>query len=338
MESISAELASIVNTLEYVEQKLELEFSNLQTEDGKRLEVNPVRVAQRLKRARAALPQLLADWERVLAAKQEMMSVAQSVMMATRDTLAQCCAVVAEGSGGSTANTSATTAGAALQQTARQWQRGVREYLAATDQAEAWQGVELPPAREEASAAPEETGSLDWVRACVAWEAECVPATVDAKEHAGGEENRDRQSLDAQAAREEAQRAAIRAEWVPVSKAAFQRLPQTYRRRIASLETLNELYAHLYCEMRLRGDSVLSDAQMMLLTGESSTDKVEVLRALALVRRVRDGWVLAGASDANRALRDNPSHRPRAAPPKTSSPPRPRSKPLNPLDAFSIHG
>ncbi|KAF6000943.1 hypothetical protein F1559_003293 [Cyanidiococcus yangmingshanensis] len=88
--------------------------------------------------------------------------------------------------------------------------------------------------------------------------------------------------------------------FVPIAKAAFQRLPLILRRRVPSLDTLNQSYAKLFQTIAERERAVLSDAEAMNLLGEGCRDQLEVLRGLAVLRRTRDGWMLAAATSGTR--------------------------------------
>jgi hypothetical protein len=95
--------------------------------------------------------------------------------------------------------------------------------------------------------------------------------------------------------------------FVPIAKAAFQRLPLLLRRRVASLDVLNQSYAKLFRTLFARERSFLSDDEANALLGPEYRDQLEVLRGLAVLRRSREGWVLAATTCPSRISRQLPA-------------------------------
>jgi hypothetical protein len=89
--------------------------------------------------------------------------------------------------------------------------------------------------------------------------------------------------------------------FTPISKSAYQRLPRTLKQQ-AKLEELNDLYAKIHSSLQANGHA-MSDAEVMQASGESSLERLDVLRrGFSVLVRGNNGWSL-GSAPAKTAAR-----------------------------------
>lgn len=78
----------------------------------------------------------------------------------------------------------------------------------------------------------------------------------------------------------------------PISKAVFNRLPRNLKIKAGKLADINQFYEKVVCSFDSASQDVISDKKLMQMTGETSTERFEVLRGLAVLRKTKVGWTL----------------------------------------------
>jgi hypothetical protein len=83
-------------------------------------------------------------------------------------------------------------------------------------------------------------------------------------------------------------------EFIPIDKAAYQRLPRTLRLH-AKLESLNETYAKTFAALS-KANGPMPQSQLLAATGEETIDTIDVLRrGFSVVKNSSAGWMLGPA-------------------------------------------
>lgn len=79
----------------------------------------------------------------------------------------------------------------------------------------------------------------------------------------------------------------------PIPKSVYNRLPRNLKIRAGKLPDVNAFYEKVFGILEAR-DAPLHDKELMAALGESSMQRFDVLRGLAVLRCGKQGWQLAG--------------------------------------------
>jgi hypothetical protein len=332
--------------------------------DGDRALPDPVRLIERLYDLQRAFPALRAHWERTVALKHDLISITQAILFKNREEIQK---AIRELEDEGILPERAPNLDERLADPLSQFGASYRQWQAAMTQSNRiWERLDGETPQNGISCSGAGTGTftvpdlslvdaateslpLAMVQAGLVFDAaDTGPVTVlnDGNDENDQPDNNSKSSDAFESASHETSAAhkyeppSMQPEadtpdswsmdgFVPIAKAAFQRLPLLLRRRVTSLDALNQAYEKLFCALHERGRTALSDAEAVELLGHQASEQLEVLRALAVLRKMREGWILATASsDAFIRHRPHSVQVPFPKPQQDAHNSRPRSLPV----------